>query len=39
MDLRAAVSAIKRFQFLYESACSDVQVASDVMRRVLYVRS
>jgi len=39
VDLRVAVSAIKRFQFLYESACSDVQVASDVMRRVLYVWS
>ena len=29
---RVAVSAIKRFEFLFESVCSDVQVASDDAR-------
>ena len=29
MDLRVAVSVIERFEFLFESVCSDVQVASD----------
>jgi len=32
MDLRVAVSVIKRFEFLFESVCSDVQVASDDVR-------
>ena len=31
-DLRVAVSVIKRFEFLFESVCSDVQVASDDVR-------
>ena len=30
--LRVAVSVIKRFEFLFESVCSDVQVASDDVR-------
>jgi len=29
VDLRVAVSVIKRFEFISESVCSDVQVASD----------
>jgi len=29
VDLQVAVSVIKRFEFLFESVCSDVQVASD----------
>jgi len=29
MDLRVAVSVIKHFALLFESVCSDVQVASD----------
>jgi len=32
VDLRVAVSIIKRFEFLFESVCSDVQVASDDVR-------
>ena len=32
VDLRVAVSAIKRFEFLFESVCSDVHVASDDVR-------
>ena len=32
VDLRVAVSVIKRFKFLFESVCSDVQVASDDVR-------
>jgi len=32
VDLRVAVSVIKRFKFLFESICSDVQVASDDVR-------
>ena len=32
MDLWVAVSVIKRFEFLFESVCSDVQVASDDVR-------
>ena len=32
MDQRVAVSARKRFEFLFESVCSDVQVASDDVR-------
>jgi len=32
VDLRVAVSVIKRFKFLVESICSDVQVASDDVR-------
>jgi len=32
VDLRVAVSVIKRFEFLFESICSDVQVASDDVR-------
>jgi len=32
VDLRVAVSVIKRFEFLFESVCSDVQVASDDVR-------
>ena len=32
VDLRVAVSVIKRFEFLFQSVCSDVQVASDDMR-------
>ena len=30
VDLRVAVSLIKRSEFLFESVCSDVQVVSDV---------
>jgi len=33
VDLRVAVCVIKRFEFLFESVCSDVQVASDNVRR------
>ena len=29
MDLRVAVSVIKRSEFLFKSVCSDVQAASD----------
>ena len=29
VDLWVAVSVIERFEFLFESGCSDVQVASD----------
>ena len=32
VDLSVAVSVIKRFEFLFESVCSDVQVASDDVR-------
>jgi len=32
VDLRVAVSVIKRFEFLFESVRSDVQVASDDVR-------
>ena len=32
VDLRVAVSVIKRFEFLFESVCNDVQVASDDVR-------
>ena len=32
MDLPLAVSVIKRFEFLFESFCSDVQAASDDAR-------
>ena len=32
VDLRVAVSVMKRFEFLFKSACSDVQVASDDVR-------
>jgi len=32
VELRVAVSAIKRFELLFESVCSDVQVASDDVR-------
>jgi len=32
VDLRVAVSVIKCFEFLFESVCSDVQVASDDVR-------
>ena len=32
VDPRVAVSVIKRFEFLFESVCSDVQVASDDVR-------
>ena len=32
MDLPLAVSVIKRFEFLFESVCSDVQVTSDDVR-------
>jgi len=32
VDLWVAVSVIKRFEFLFESVCSDVQVASDDVR-------
>jgi len=32
LDLRVAVSVIKRFEFLFESVCSDVHVASDDVR-------
>ena len=28
-DLQVAVSVIKRFEFVFDSVCSDVQVASD----------
>jgi len=31
-DLRVAVSVIKSFEFVLESVCSDVQVASDDVR-------
>jgi len=30
--LRVAVSVMKRFEFLFESVCNDVQVASDDVR-------
>jgi len=30
VDLRVAISLIKRSEFLFESVCSDVQVVSDV---------
>ena len=33
VDLRVAVSVIKRFEFLFESACNDVQVASVIAKR------
>jgi len=32
VDLRVAVSVIKRFEFLSAGGCSDVQVASDDVR-------
>jgi len=32
VDLRVAVIVIKRFEFLFESVCNDVQVASDDVR-------
>ena len=32
VDLRVAVSLIKRFEFLFESVCSDVEVAGDDVR-------
>ena len=32
VDLRVAVSVIKRFEFLSAVGCSDVQVASDDVR-------
>jgi len=32
MDLRVAVGVIKRFEFLFESACSDVHVDDDDVR-------
>jgi len=32
MDLRVAVSVIKRFKFLFESICGEVQVASEDVR-------
>ena len=32
VDLRVAISVMKRFEFLFESVCSDVQVASDDVR-------
>jgi len=32
VDLRVAVSVMKRFEFLFESVCSDVLVASDDVR-------
>jgi len=32
VDLRVAVSVIKRLKFFFESICSDVQVASDDVR-------
>ena len=32
VDLRVAVSVTKRFGFLFKSVCSDIQVASDVVR-------
>jgi len=32
VDLRVAVSVIKRFEFLFESVCNDVQVAGDDVR-------
>ena len=32
VDLWVAVSVIERFEFLFESVCSDVQVASDDVR-------
>jgi len=32
VDLRVAVSVIKRFEFLFEGVYSDVQVASDDVR-------
>jgi len=35
VDLRAAVSVIKRFEFLFESVCNDVQVASDDVRQTV----
>ena len=35
VDLRVAVSVIKRFEFLFESVCCDVQVASDDVRQTV----
>jgi len=32
VDLRVTVSVIKRFEFLFERVCSDVQVARDDVR-------
>ena len=32
VDLRVAIIVIKRFEFLFKSVCSDVQVASDDVR-------
>ena len=32
MELRVAVSVIKRFELLFENVCSDVQFASDDVR-------
>ena len=32
VDLRVAVSVMKRSEFLFESVCNDVQVASDEVR-------
>jgi len=32
VELRVAVSVIKRFELLFENVCSDVQVASDDVR-------
>jgi len=32
VDLRVAVSVTKRFEFLFKSVGSDIQVASDVVR-------
>jgi len=32
IDLHVRIGVIKRFEFVFESACSDVQVASDVTR-------
>ena len=32
VDLRVAVSVTKRFEFLFESVCGDVQVAIDDVR-------
>jgi len=32
VDLQVAVMVMKRFEFLFESVCSDVQVASEDVR-------
>jgi len=35
VELRVVVSVIKFFEFLFESVCSDIQVASDDVRETV----